>query len=86
METKKIQDGTPSRRSREKGDQVNSILSANFLDYEPISNISIVDKRSLVRHEFDQQVYGPGETMQIRLGAGDAFTFGPNCYIAFDLW
>jgi hypothetical protein len=84
MESKMIQDGAPSRR-RQKGDQVASIMSANFLDYEPISNISVVDKRSLVRHEFDQQQYGPGETMQIRLGAGDAFTYGPNCYIALDL-
>lgn len=65
--------------------QANAILQKNFLDYQPISNISIVDKRSTIRNQFDQQDYNPGQDCQIRLGTGDSYVYGPNCYLSFAL-
>ena len=84
------QSGVQSFRESKKGrkDQVDQILAANFLDYAPISNISVVDKRSQVRHEFRQQEYkvsNASKTMEIRLGLGDAFVYAPNCYLSFKL-
>ena len=65
--------------------QASAILQKNFLDYAPISNISIVDKRSTIRNQFDQQSYTPGQDCQIRMGTGDSYVYGPNCYLSFTL-
>jgi hypothetical protein len=84
------QSATKSFRESKKGrkDQVDQILAANFLDYAPISNISVVDKRSQVRHEFRQQAYtvqANTQTMELRMGGGDAYIYGPNSYLSFKL-
>jgi hypothetical protein len=91
MMSKNVQPQTgtqPFREKKGRKDQVDQILAANFLDFSPISNISVVDKRSQIRHEFRQQSYTVGantQTMEIRLGGGDSFIYGPNSYLSFRL-
>ena len=91
MMSKNVQPQTgtqPFREKKGRKDQVDQILAANFLDYAPISNISVVDKRSQIRHEFRQQSYEVANspvTMELRLGGGDSFIYGPNSYLSFKL-
>ena len=91
MMSKNVQPQTgtqPFREKKGRKDQVDQILAANFLDYQPVSNISVVDKRSQIRHEFRQQSYVVGNspvTMELRMGGGDSFIYGPNSYLSFKL-
>jgi hypothetical protein len=91
MMSKNVQPQTgthPFREKKGRKDQVDQILAANFLDYQPVSNISVVDKRSQIRHEFRQQSYEVGNspvTMELRMGGGDSFIYGPNSYLSFKL-
>jgi hypothetical protein len=64
---------------------VDKLIKANFLDYQVPADINVVDRRSHVRHQFDQQSYAAGQVMTCRLGSGDSYIYGRNSYLSFDL-
>lgn len=61
------------------------LILANLMDYSPMTDLNIVDRRSLIRYEFSRQTYTNGEPMECRFGSSDCYIYGRNCYLSFSI-
>lgn len=65
--------------------KMDGLMKANSLDYRLPPALSVVTKRQMIRHNFNQDTYasGQGGQMTVVLNAGDMYIDGRNSYLSF---
>jgi hypothetical protein len=65
--------------------KMEGLMKANSLDYRLPPALSVVTKRQMIRHNFNQDTYvsGQGGQMTVVLNSGDMYVDGRNSYLSF---